>query len=92
VALEALRGMKSAPAGQLQLELAKRLRAAIDGVAVNDSPLFQLIPKFPGIDLPDEVTETFKERLRYVEEIREMLSVARSQPTRQQKRRSPLMD
>src|SRR6266705_3171068 len=42
-------------AQQLQTELAKRLRAAIDGVATNDSPLFQLIPKFPGIDLPGDV-------------------------------------
>jgi tetratricopeptide (TPR) repeat protein len=53
---------------------------------MNDSPLFQLIPKFPGIDLPDEVTETFKERLRYVEEFRETLSTACSQPTPQEKR------
>jgi hypothetical protein len=73
-------------AQQLQAELAKRLGAAIDGVAMNDSPLFQLIPKFPGIDLPDEVTETFKERLRYVEEFRETLSTACSQPTPQEKR------
>ena len=73
-------------AQQLQTELAKRLRAAIDGVATNDSPLFQLIPKFPGIDLPDDVTETFKERLRYVEEFRGMLSTACSQPTPQEKR------
>jgi len=73
-------------AQQLQTELTKRLRAAIDGVATNDSPLFQLIPKFPGIDLPDEVTETFKERLRYVEEFRGMLSTACSQSTPQAKR------
>src|SRR4030095_3003518 len=58
-------------AQQLRAELAKRLRAAIYAVSTNDSPLFQLIPKFPGIDLPDEVTETFKERLRYLEEFRE---------------------
>jgi hypothetical protein len=35
--------------------------------------------------LPDEVTETFKERLRYLEEFREMLSTACSQPTPQGK-------
>ncbi len=73
-------------AQQLRAELAKRLRAAIDAVATNDSPLFQLIPKFPGIDLPDEVSETFKERLRYLEEFREMLSTAGSQLTPQGKR------
>jgi hypothetical protein len=73
-------------AQQLRAELAKRLRAAIDGVATNDSPLFQLISKFPGIDLPDEVTETFKERLRYLQEFRAMLSTACSQPTPRGKR------
>jgi tetratricopeptide (TPR) repeat protein len=73
-------------AKQLETELAKRLCAAIEGVATNDSPLFQLIPDFPGIDLPDDVTERFKERLRYVEEFRGTLMRARSQPTPQQKR------
>src|SRR6266478_3513386 len=73
-------------AQQLQSQLAKRLRAAIDGVAVNDSPLFQLIPNFPGIDLPEDVTETFKDRLQYVEEFRQVLVSARSQPTREEKR------
>ncbi len=68
-------------AQNLKTELAKRLRAAIDGVATDDSPLFQLIPKFPGIDLPDEVTETFKDRIRRAEEFREILSAARLQPT-----------
>src|SRR5438874_11975048 len=73
-------------AQQLRTELAKRLRAAIDGVAANDSPLFQLIPNFPGIDLPDDVTETFKDRLQYLEQFRETRATARSQSTSQEKR------
>jgi tetratricopeptide (TPR) repeat protein len=77
-------------AQQLKSQLAKRLRAAIDGVAVNDSPLFQLIPNFPGIDLPDDVTETFKDRLQYIEEFRDVLASARSQPTREEKRHALL--
>jgi tetratricopeptide (TPR) repeat protein len=36
--------------------------------------------------LPDDVTETFKDRLRYVEEFREVLVIARSQPTHEEKR------
>ena len=32
--------------------------------ATDDSPLFQLIPKFPGIDLPEEVTDAFKDRIK----------------------------
>src|SRR5216110_1007480 len=73
-------------AQKLKTELAKRLRAAIDEVAKNDSPLFQLFPNFPGIDLPDDVAETFKDRIRRVEEFREMLSSAREQRTLRKKR------
>ncbi len=39
-------------AQQLQTELAKRLRAAIDAVATNDSPLFQLFQNFRGSICP----------------------------------------
>jgi tetratricopeptide (TPR) repeat protein len=73
-------------AQKLKTELAKRLRAAIDEVAKNDSPLFQLFPNFPGIDLPDDVAETFKDRIRHVEQFRKMLSSAREQRTLRKKR------
>src|SRR5947208_7496626 len=73
-------------AQKLKAQLVIRLADTLNAAATNDSPLFQLIPRFPGIDLPDEVTETFKERLRYLEEFREMLSTAYSQPTPQGKR------
>src|SRR5436309_2369575 len=72
-------------AQKFRTELAKRLCDAISGAATNDSPLFQLIPKFPGIDLPDEVAETFKDRIRQAEEFREMLSSARAQPLREER-------
>jgi tetratricopeptide (TPR) repeat protein len=42
------------------------------------------------VDLPDEVTETFKERLRYHVEFRETLASARWQPTSEQKREALL--
>jgi hypothetical protein len=35
--------------------------------------------------LPDEVTETFKDRIRQAEEFREILSSARAQPLREQR-------
>ena len=73
-------------AQKLKTELSKRLRAAIDEVAKNDSPLFQLFPNFPGIDLPDDVAETFKDRIRHVEQFRKMLSSAREQRTLRKKR------
>jgi hypothetical protein len=69
-------------AQKLKSQLAKRLCDAISGAPTPDSPLFQLIPKFPGIDLPDEVTETFKDRIRQAEEFRDLLSSARALPLR----------
>jgi tetratricopeptide (TPR) repeat protein len=70
-------------AQQLETELAKRLRAAM-GVA--DSPLFQLIPEFPGINLPKVATEAFEGWLRELAEFREKLSTACSQATPHAKR------
>jgi hypothetical protein len=77
--------LTKAAAQKLKSQLAKRLCDAISGATTDDSPLFQLIPKFPGIDLPDEVTETFKDRIRQAEEFRGMLSSARAQPLREER-------
>jgi hypothetical protein len=54
---------------------AKLLDARHDGVA-RDSPLFQLIPQFPGIDLPHTVTESFRDRARTVNSVRDRLVLA----------------
>jgi tetratricopeptide (TPR) repeat protein len=75
--------LTKAAAQKLKSQLSKRLCDAISGATTHDSPLFQLIPKFPGIDLPDEVTEAFKDRIRRAEEFREILSLARAQPLRE---------
>ena len=72
-------------AQKLKSQLSKRLRDAISGATAHDSPLFQLIPNFPGIDLPEDVTETFKDRIRKAEEFREILSSARAQPLREER-------
>jgi len=77
--------LTKAAAQKLKSQLAKRLRDAMSGAPTDDSPLFQLIPKFPGIDLPDEVTETFKDRIRQAEEFREILSAARAKPPRERR-------
>jgi tetratricopeptide (TPR) repeat protein len=77
--------LTKAAAQKLKSQLAKRLWDAISGATTHDSPLFQLIPKFPGIDLPEEVTETFKDRIRQAEEFREILSSARAQPLREER-------
>jgi len=77
--------LTKAAAQKLKSQLSKRLSDAINGATTHDSPLFQLIPKFPGIDLPEEVTETFKDRIRRAEEFREMLSSARARPLLEQR-------
>src|SRR5207249_8868535 len=82
--------LTKAAAQKLKSQLAKRLWDAISGATTHDSPLFQLIPQFPGIDLPDEVAETFKDRIRQAEEFREILSLAFTQPTVRGKREALL--
>lgn len=75
-------------AGKLKIDIKKRMKEAIHGMATEDSPLFQLIPDFPGIDLPHEVTDAFKERVKHEEKFREILSKARSQPTDEERRQA----
>jgi tetratricopeptide (TPR) repeat protein len=77
--------LTKAAAQKLKSQLSKRLCDAMSGATTHDSPLFQLIPNFPGIDLPEEVTETFKDRIRKAEEFREILSSARAQPQREER-------
>ncbi len=68
-------------AAKLQADLGTRLEEAIRGAASKDSPIFQLIPKFPKIDLPHEVTEIFQDQVRHSEEFRKQLADARAKST-----------
>jgi len=68
-------------ATKLRSELATRLEGAIRGAASKDSPLFQLIPNFPTIDLPHEVTEIFQDQVKHSEEFRKQLASARAKPS-----------
>lgn len=63
-------------AAKLKADIKARLAQAIEGPASKDSPLFQLIPKFPGIDLPHEVTDAFQEQMRHEEKFRQLLDAA----------------
>ena len=65
-------------AEKLQADLGARLEQAIHGAASQDSPIFQLIPKFPKIDLPHEVTEIFQDQVQHSEEFRKQLADARA--------------
>jgi hypothetical protein len=68
-------------ASALRARLKSCLDEAIRGAATNDSPLFQLIPDFPGIEIPHEITEVFKERVKHAESFNEQLSLAKSEKT-----------
>lgn len=62
---------------QLKNMIAERLEDAKSNIEATDSPLFQLISSFPGIDLPHEVTESFRDRARYINSIRDKLKDTR---------------
>ncbi len=64
-------------AAQLQQTLQDRVEYALANPESSDSPLFQLLPEFPGIHLPHEVTENFRDRSRYVDGVRIRLQAAR---------------
>ncbi|MBV8552988.1 MAG: DUF4071 domain-containing protein [Acidobacteriaceae bacterium] len=70
--------LTDAGAEKLRSDLQSRLDEAIRGVAAKDSPLFQLIPTFPAINLPHEVTEIFQDQVRHSEEFRNRLIEARA--------------
>lgn len=44
---------------------------------ISDSPLFQLIPNLQGIRLPHEVTESFRDRAKIINNIRDEIEKAR---------------
>lgn len=73
--------LSDAAAATLKAGIQACLEAAIQGPAAKDSPLFQFIPSFPGIDLPHDVTEAFQECVRHEQEFREILAAARSKST-----------
>lgn len=77
-------------AKNLRYGLKERLEHAIRGPATKDSPLFQLILDFPGIDLPHDVTDAFQERVKHEEKFHEMLARARAKSTNDERRLSLL--
>src|SRR5262245_26896485 len=74
-----------AAAAALRTTLTARLKTAL-GAATTDSPLFQLLPKFPGIDLPHDATDAFHERVRHEEGFRRQLEDARNLPDNERRR------
>jgi tetratricopeptide (TPR) repeat protein len=65
-------------AAALKAALGTRLTEAIRGAATQDSPIYQLIPSFPQVYLPHEITEIFQDEVRHSDEFRKLLSDARA--------------
>ena len=65
-------------AAKLCNDLSARIVASLRGPVTDDSPLFQLFQRFPGIDMSHEVTDVFRDRVEYSERIRQRLRSARS--------------
>lgn len=80
--------VSAAAASNLRSTLAERLDEAKESESV-DSPLFQLLDGYPGVTLPHEVTEAFRDRVKYVseltEEMRELQSVPKNRRVRELK-------
>lgn len=72
-------------AKDLKTRLVERFQQAINGPSMNDSPLFQLIPKYPVFELPHEVTEAFRDRVNQKKEFQKLLEEAKSRPSNQER-------
>jgi hypothetical protein len=72
-------------AAKLKADLSARLGEAVRGAASQDSPIYQLLPKFPVVNLPHEITEIFQEEVQHSEEFRKKLADARSAGSNQER-------
>jgi len=66
-------------AEELSRTLSERLVEAKESESI-DSPLFQLVDSYPGITLPHEVTEAFRDRVQQVSELTEEMRHTQSMP------------
>lgn len=65
-------------AAALILALSKRIEHAMTGPVAKDSPLFDLFPDFPGIEISHELTDVFRDRVQYSAQIKQDLARARA--------------
>lgn len=55
----------------------KRVERALRGPVAKDSPLFDLFPEFPGIEMSHELTDVFRDRVEYSDQLKNQLATAR---------------
>lgn len=71
---------------ELRKKVGERLKQSIHGEAQADSPLFELIPHYPGIDLPHDVTDAFRDRIKDEEQFKEKLDKAKAGETNEERK------
>ena len=64
-------------------EIGKKIKRGLCGPLAEDSPLFQLFPGFPGIQMSHELTDVFRDRVRYANEVKDALAAARARTPRE---------
>lgn len=74
--------LTDAAAETLRAALRDRIRHALDGPVTKDSPLFQLFDGFPGIKMSHELTDVFRDRVAYSQQLKDQLAAARAQSPR----------
>jgi len=63
--------------------ISNRIHRALEGPITNDSPLFDLFDKFPGIDMSHELTDVFRDRMNYSIQVKNDLAAARKQKSKE---------
>ncbi len=58
--------------------LSKRIRIALEGPLTKDSPLFDLFDDFPGIQMSHQLTDIFRDRVKYSDEVKAQLAAIRN--------------
>jgi len=58
--------------------ISQRIRNALEGPITKDSPLFDLFDDFPGIEMSHELTDVFRDRVKYNEQIKDELEAIRN--------------
>lgn len=70
--------LSDAAAAALRSAIGQRITSALKSPVAQDSPLFQLFDRFPGIEISHELTDVFRDRVAYSEAFRDRLAAARA--------------
>ena len=70
-------------AAELKKAISARIVRALKGPVSRDSPLFDLFPDFPGIEMSHELTDVFRDRVEYSQNMKHQLTQARTKSPRE---------